>query len=114
MSNCSIWPINKTLLGVTTLGESGPMSGVNEEILRIPQSSSITEALTLDGLVSDLGYSLRGGSYPSAEIQSIYSADPAIYFLASKNDFFFNISPHLLFILKFLKRRNGFLGSLGI
>ena len=38
----SIWPINRTLSGATTLGQSEPGSYGNEWILRILQSSSIT------------------------------------------------------------------------
>ena len=36
----SIWPIDRTLSGATTLGQSRP--GRNEEVLCITQSSSIT------------------------------------------------------------------------
>ena len=38
MSNSSIWPIDKTLSGATTLGESRPGSNSNEGIFCIPQS----------------------------------------------------------------------------
>ena len=44
MSNRSIGPIDRTLSGATTLGQRGPRSDGNEEVLHIPQSSSITEA----------------------------------------------------------------------
>ena len=37
----SIWPIDRTLSGATTLGQSGPGSDGNEGVLCIPQSSSI-------------------------------------------------------------------------
>ena len=37
MSNSSIWHIDKTQSGATTLGKSGPGSNSNEEVLRIPQ-----------------------------------------------------------------------------
>ena len=40
----SIWPIDRTLSGPTTLGKSGPRNDVNEGVLRIPQSSTITGA----------------------------------------------------------------------
>ena len=56
----SIWPIDKTLSGVTTLRQSGPGSDSNEEVLHIPQSSSIS-----GGALSDY---LREESYPSAEM----------------------------------------------
>ena len=71
----SIWPIDRTLSGATTLGQSGPESDGNEEVLYIPQSSSITGASPPDCLVSYPGHSL-GESYSFAEMQSVYSADP--------------------------------------
>ena len=72
MSNGSIWPIERTLSGATTPSQSGHRSDINKMVLSITQSSSITGASTLDCLVSYLGYSL-GDSYPSAEMQSLYS-----------------------------------------
>ena len=72
MSNSSIWPIDRTFVGTTTLG---PGSDVNEEILHILQSSSITGASASDCLVSNPGQSLGGwdgGSYPFPEIQLVY------------------------------------------
>ena len=48
----SIWPIDWTLSGATTTGQSGPGSDGNKGILRILQSSSITEASLSDCLVS--------------------------------------------------------------
>ena len=57
-------------------GQSGPGSDGNEEVLRIPQSSSIAGTSPSDCLVSYPGHSL-GGSYPSAEVQSVYSTAPA-------------------------------------
>ena len=74
MSNSSIWPIDKTLSGTTTLIKSGPGSNGNEGILRISQSSSITGTLPLDCLLSYPGHKLRE-SYPLAETQSVYSTD---------------------------------------
>ena len=38
----SIWPIDRTLSGVTTPGQSGPRSNGNAGVLCIPQSTSIT------------------------------------------------------------------------
>ena len=58
MSNCSIWPINRTLSGVTTQGQSVPGSNGNERVLHITQNSSITGTLRLDCLVSYPGHSL--------------------------------------------------------
>ena len=74
MSNSSIWPIDKTLSGATTLGYSGPGSNGNEEVLHIPQSSK-TGASPSEGLILYPGYSLEE-SYPSAEMQSVYSTAP--------------------------------------
>ena len=70
MSNSFNRPIYRTLSGVTTPNQSGPGSDGNEEVLRIPQNSSITEASTSDYLVS-------GESYPSAEMQGMYYVAPA-------------------------------------
>ena len=65
-----------TLSGATAPGQSEPMSDGNEGVLRIPQSSSIIEASPSDCLVSYLVH-LLGECYPSAEMQSVYSAAPA-------------------------------------
>ena len=75
MSNTSIWLINRTLSGTTTKSQSGPGSDGNKGVLSIPQSSSITGASPSDCSVSYPGH-LLGGSYPSAEMQSIYSTAP--------------------------------------
>ena len=72
----SIWSIDRTLSGATTPGQSGPGSNKNEGVLHIPQSSSITRASPSDCLVSYPGHSL-GESYPSAEMQTVYSTAPA-------------------------------------
>ena len=69
-------PIDRTLSSTTTPGQSGPRSNGNEEVLQIPQSSSITGASPLDCLVSYLGHSL-GESYPSAEMQLVYPTAPS-------------------------------------
>ena len=71
----SIRPIDTTLSGATTPDQSGPGSDDNEELLRIPQSSSITGTSLSDCLVSYAGHSL-GGFYPE-EIQSVYSSSSA-------------------------------------
>ena len=52
MGNSSIWPIDRTLLGATTPGQSGPGSNVNEGLLRILQGTSITGTAPADYLVS--------------------------------------------------------------
>ena len=60
MSNSSICPIDRTLSGASTQGQSGPGSTGNEEVLRISQSSSIIGASPLDCLVLYPGHSLEG------------------------------------------------------
>ena len=57
-------------------GQSGPGSNGDEGVLRIPQGPSITGTSPSDCLVSYPGRSLEG-SYPSAEVQSVYSTAPA-------------------------------------
>ena len=64
-----------TLSGATTLGQSRPGSDGNERVLHIPQTSSIIGTSPSDYLVSYLGHSLWR-SYPSAEVQSVYSTAP--------------------------------------
>ena len=79
MQFSSIWPIDRTLLGATTLGQSGPGSDSNGGILHIPPNSSITETSPSDCFVSYLRHLqvvVVGGSYPSAEMQSVYSTAP--------------------------------------
>ena len=56
MQFSSIWPIDGTLSGTTASGQSRPGSNGNEGVFRIPQSSSVTGASALDGLVSYLGH----------------------------------------------------------
>ena len=46
----SIWPIDRTLSGATTLGQSGPGSDSNEGVLCFSQSSSIKQII--DSLAS--------------------------------------------------------------
>ena len=41
MQFSSIYPIDRTLSGVTTSGQSGPGADGNEGVFRIPQSSRI-------------------------------------------------------------------------
>ena len=64
------------LSGATTLGQSGPGSDGNEGVLCTSQSSCITGTSPSDCLVSYTGHSLGGGSYPSAEVQSVYYTAP--------------------------------------
>ena len=58
MINSLIQPIDRTLSGATTPGQSGPGSNGNEGILQIPQNST-TGILPLDCLVSYPGYLLK-------------------------------------------------------
>ena len=51
MQFSSVWPIDRTLFGATTLGRNRPESDESEELLRIPQSSSITGNLPSDCFV---------------------------------------------------------------
>ena len=76
MSNSSIWPIDRTLSGATIPGQSGPGSDSNEGVFHITQSSSISGALRSDCLVLYPGQWLEE-SYPSTEMQSVYSIAPA-------------------------------------
>ena len=58
-------------------GQSRPGSNGNEGVLRISQSPSINWTSPSDCLVSYPGCSLGWVSYPSAEVQSVYSTAPA-------------------------------------
>ena len=73
----SIWPLDRTLPAATTPSQGGPGSNGNEGVLRIHQSSSITRTSPSDCLVLYPGHWLGGGSFPSAEMQSVYSTAPA-------------------------------------
>ena len=76
MSNSSIWPLDRTFLGATTMGQSESGSDGNERVLHILQSSSITEASLSVYLMSYPGHLFCGGG--EAEMQSVYySAAPA-------------------------------------
>ena len=66
----SICPIDKTLSGATSPGQSEPGSYGNEGIIRIPKSSSIAGISPTDYLLSYRGHSLWG-SYLSAEKHSV-------------------------------------------
>ena len=57
----------------------GRVEGQNITVLCIPQSSSIAGASPPDCLVSYPGHLLGvGGSYPTAEVQLVYSTAPAV------------------------------------
>ena len=73
MSNSSICLIDRTLLGATTPNQSWSGSNVNEGVFCIPQSFCITGASPSDCFMSYLRHSFGRESYPSAEMQSLYS-----------------------------------------
>ena len=78
MTNSSIWPIDRNLSGATTSGESEPGSDGNEEVLHISQTRALLEphhqiAELVDCVI--IRHSL-GESYPSAEMQSMYTTAP--------------------------------------
>ena len=73
----SIQPIDKTLIRCYHSGQNGAGSDGNKGILRILQSSIITGTSPSDCLVSYPGHTLGWGSYPSVEVQSVYSTAPA-------------------------------------
>ena len=91
MSNSSVLPIYTTLSGATTPGQSGLGIDVNEGIYRIPQSSGITEASPSDCFVSYPRHSLEE-PYPSADMQSVYSAVPEFWILIDKQRLVFNMT----------------------
>ena len=76
MQFSSIQPIDRALSGATTPGQRGHGSNSNKGMLHIPQSPSIAGTSPSDCLVSYPGHSL-GESYPSAEVQLVYSTAPA-------------------------------------
>ena len=57
--------MDRALSGATTLGQSGPGSNGNEGVLCIPQGPI--------RLFSVISRTPMGGSYSSAEVQSVYS-----------------------------------------
>ena len=76
MQFSSIWLIDRTLSGATIPGKSEPGSNGNKGVLHIPKISSITGASASGCLVSYSGHLLEE-SYPSADMQSVYSTPPA-------------------------------------
>ena len=72
MSNSSIWPIHRNLSVATTAGQNGPESDGIKGVLYISESSSITGVSPSEFLVSYPWDSLGGGSYHTAEMQSVY------------------------------------------
>ena len=74
MSNSSIWPIDRNLLGANCPGQSGPGSNDIEEVYHISQNSK-TGALSSDSLIPYAGHSFWE-SYSSTEMQLVYSTTP--------------------------------------
>ena len=72
---CSIWSIARTLSSATTLGQSGPGSNGNKEVLHIPQISKA--GVSPSDKLSYPGHSWGGGACLSAEMESVYSTAPA-------------------------------------
>ena len=70
---CSIWPIDMTLSGATTLVQSGPGGNTNEGLLHIPKSSKAGDSSS-GCLVWYPRHSLWGVGITPAEMQSVYSA----------------------------------------
>ena len=78
MSNCFILPIDSTLSGVTGPCQSGAGNNGIVGVLHIPQSSIVGTSLS-DGLMSYQRISSGWRSYPSAGMQSMYSAVQAYW-----------------------------------
>ena len=72
----SIWTIDRSLSDATTQGLSGSWSDGIKGVLYIPYNSSITGTSLSDCFVSYTGHTW-GGSFHSAEVQSMYSTTPA-------------------------------------
>ena len=68
----SIWPIDKILSVATTPDQSGPGSDGNKGYSAFPQALELLEPH--HQIVWTI---VCGGSYPSAEKQSVYSTTPA-------------------------------------
>ena len=75
MSNSSIWPTERTLSGATPPSQSVPENNGNKGVFHIPQISK-SRVSSSDGLILYLRHWLRR-SYPSAEMQLVYSTAPA-------------------------------------
>ena len=74
MSNSSIWPIDKTLSGATTPGQSGPGTNGNEGVPFNHQSSK-TGVTSSDYLVSYPGHS-GGGLLLCRDAVSVFYSPP--------------------------------------
>ena len=92
----SIRPIDRTISGATTPGQTGFGGDGIEGVHCISLSSSITEASPSDCLVSYLGHSLEE-SCSSAEMQSVYSAAPADWAIHYTRGSPWGITPKVLY-----------------
>ena len=90
----SIWPIDRTLSGGTSLGQSGPGSDRNKGVIYIPERSSITGASPSNCLVSYPGHLLRE-SYSSAKKQLVYSATSADWARELKESLYFVVDSNM-------------------
>ena len=68
----SFLPIDRTLSGTTTTGQSGPGSDDSEGVLCIPQISSITGISASDCLISYLWHSLWGVFLPCRDSVGVF------------------------------------------
>ena len=82
MFNSFILPTDRNLSGATTPDHNELFSDGIEEVLDIPQSSSITGA-SLSNCLASYPEHLWGGSYPTAKKQSVNSTAPADWGLGS-------------------------------
>ena len=76
-----------SLSGATSPNQSEPGSDGSKGVLRNPLRSSITGASSSDCLVSYPGQTLEE-SYPSEEMQSVYSTAPADWARACNINYF--------------------------
>ena len=75
MPNISIWPIDKTLSGATTLSQSGPGSNGYEKEFHFPQTFE-TGASPSDGLCQIQDTIWGRDLTPLQRLQSVYSTAP--------------------------------------
>ena len=88
MQFSSIWPIDRTLSGATTLDNSGPGSNDNKGMLCIPQSSSIIRTSLSNCFVSYPGHSLGEGLTPPQRCSwCVLQPQPTVQSVVSINVF---------------------------
>ena len=94
---CSIWPIDRTLLGTTIPSQSRSGSNGNEEVIHILQISKVREIRRFNVISRKL---VGWGSYPSEEMQSVYSTALANWATVVVNDIHFLLYNAPLEIIK--------------